>query len=149
MAAVNVAIARLQRQYRSAAKIGRRLFAPAAGSEQTVVYVAGQQRSGTNMLMNVLDRHWRTDVYHETDARAFECYQMRDIEVIRALVKRSSARLVVFKALCELQRLRDLLDAFPKARALWSGASLQRCQLLDGKAVFQHCRSFEADAHRS
>lgn len=119
MVAVEAAISHLQRRCRSAAKIGRHYIVPTARDQRSVVFVAGQQRSGTNMLMDVLDRHWRTDVYHETDTRAFERYQMRDIATIRELVDRSRASHVVIKALCELQRLRDLLDAFPSSRAIW------------------------------
>ncbi|MEM9627256.1 MAG: sulfotransferase [Pseudomonadota bacterium] len=119
MVAVDAAISHLQRRWRAASKIGRHYIAPASKAERNVVFVAGQQRSGTNMLMDVLDRHHRTDVYHETDPRAFERYQMRDIDTIRTLVDRSRASHVVIKALCELQRLRDLLDAFPRSRAIW------------------------------
>ncbi|MGI9420821.1 MAG: sulfotransferase domain-containing protein, partial [Geminicoccaceae bacterium] len=119
MVAVDAAMSGLQRRCRSAAKIGRRYLRPWASDQRSVVFVAGQQRSGTNMLMDVLDRHQRTDVYHETDVRAFERYQMRDIATIRTLVDRSRASHVVIKALCELQRLRDLLDAFPRSYAIW------------------------------
>lgn len=119
MVAVDAVMSHLQRRCRSAAKIGRHYVVPAARDRCSVVFVAGQQRSGTNMLMDVLDRHWRTDVYHETDPRAFERYEMRDIATIRKLAERSRASHVVIKALCELQRLRDLLDAFPTSRAIW------------------------------
>ncbi|MEZ5934207.1 MAG: sulfotransferase [Alphaproteobacteria bacterium] len=119
MVAVDAAIARLQRHCRSAAKIGRRYIAPASDTERTVIFVAGQQRSGTNMLMDMLDRHWRTDVFHETDSRAFDQFQMRDLPTIQALVRRSLASHVVIKALCESHRLKALLDAFPGSRAIW------------------------------
>jgi hypothetical protein len=119
MVAMESAMARLQRRCRSAAKLGRHYLAPTTIEGRSVVFVAGQQRSGTNMLMDALDRHWRTEVYHETDPRAFERYQMRDLAAIKALVARSRASHVVIKALCELQRLRGLLDAFPRSRAIW------------------------------
>ena len=85
---------------------------------KTVVFVAGVQRSGTNMITDVLRRSVETDVYHETDPRAFEDYEMRPLSVIRNLVDQSPARVIVFKCLCELQDLRQLLDAFPSALAL-------------------------------
>ena len=119
MVAFDTVLERFQRGCRSAAKIGRRCLAPALDAERLVIFVAGQQRSGTNMLMDVLERHWRTDVYHETDPRAFDQFQMRDLATIKTLVARANASHVVVKALCESQRLRDLLDAFPRARALW------------------------------
>lgn len=84
-----------------------------------VVFVAGVQRSGTNMMMDVLERSFETEVYHERDPRAFDQYQMRPREVIHGLVKAAKAPQVIFKALCELQELRQLLDEFMPAKAVW------------------------------
>lgn len=83
------------------------------------VFVAGMQRSGTNLLMDVLDASADTQVFHETDARAFDVYEMRDEAVIRGLVDTSPARVFVIKALCELDRIRVLMDGFAPARTLW------------------------------
>lgn len=83
------------------------------------VFVAGMQRSGTNLLMEVFDASLSTDVYHETDPRAFERYEMRDVARIRALAARSTAPVFVIKALCELDRIRSLMDEFAPAKTLW------------------------------
>lgn len=83
------------------------------------VFVAGMQRSGTNMLMDVLERSWLTDLYHEKDSRAFDTYEMRQRPVIHALVKRSHASVFVIKALCELDQIRSLLDEFTPAKSVW------------------------------
>lgn len=83
------------------------------------VLVAGMQRSGTNMLMDVLERSWDTDLYHETDVRAFDAYEMRPRPVIHALIERSPAPVFVIKALCELDQLKSLLDEFAPAKAVW------------------------------
>lgn len=77
------------------------------------------QRSGTNMLMELLEWSRATDVYHETDPRAFDNYQMRPRETIRRLMARSSAPVVVIKSLCELDLLKALMDDFAPARAIW------------------------------
>lgn len=87
--------------------------------QRTHIFVAGMQRSGTNMVMEVLERSPRTDVYHESDARAFDRFEMRDEGVIRQLAARSRAPFFVIKALCELDRIRHLMDAFGPARTLW------------------------------
>jgi hypothetical protein len=84
-----------------------------------VSFVAGVQRSGTNMLMDVLERSFATDVIHERDRRAFERYQMREPEVVRALVERSRAGHFIIKSLCELQHLRRLMENFAPARTVW------------------------------
>lgn len=83
------------------------------------VFVAGQQRSGTNMVMELLDRSFDTDVYHEYDPRAFELYEMRPPEVVQGLIEASGASHVVIKALCEADMVRSLLERFAPARAVW------------------------------
>lgn len=83
------------------------------------VFVGGVQRSGTNMVMDVLERSALTDVFREGDPRAFQDFQMRPRDVIHALVAASPAPRVVIKALCELQELRALMDDFDPARTLW------------------------------
>jgi hypothetical protein len=115
-------VGRLRRQAHLTAKqaaAGLRELREGAVSPRPVAFVAGVQRSGTNMLMDLLDESYETDVFHERDPRAFQEYELRSWEVLRALVRRSRARLVVFKALCELQDVRRLLDAFAPARAVW------------------------------
>lgn len=83
------------------------------------VFVAGMQRSGTNMLMDVLERSLYTDLYHETDTRAFDNYEMRPLPVIHHLVATSHAPVFIIKALCESDHLKDLIDEFPPAKAVW------------------------------
>jgi hypothetical protein len=88
------------------------------GSTQTV-FVAGVQRSGTNMMMDVLELSFETDVYHERDPRAFDNYQMRGIEVIRNLYNKSKARFFIIKTLCELQKLPVLMGEFSSSKTVW------------------------------
>lgn len=83
------------------------------------VFVAGMQRSGTNLLMDVLDASAATQVFHETDARAFERYEMRDLAVIRQLAGHCPAPVFVIKALCELDRIKFMMDTFSPAKTLW------------------------------
>lgn len=86
---------------------------------RTHVFVAGMQRSGTNMLMETLEWSPYTDVYHETDPRAFDNYEMRPQPDIQALARRSPAPFFVIKALCELDLIRQLMDGFAPAKAVW------------------------------
>jgi len=108
---------RLERRlFRSYKSLRQRL---SHGLPRTHVFVAGMQRSGTNLLMETLEWSPYTDVYHETDARAFDNYEMRDPSVIHGLAQRSPAPFFVIKALCELDRLRELLDDFAPAKVVW------------------------------
>lgn len=90
-----------------------------APAEKRIIFVAGVQRSGTNMLMNALEASPLTSVFHESDPRAYDDYVMRPIETLQGLTSRSPASVVVFKALLELQDLRALLDNFKPAKAVW------------------------------
>jgi hypothetical protein len=89
------------------------------GSSSAVTFVAGVQRSGTNMLMDVLERSFATDVIHERDRRAFERFQMREPAVIRSLVEHSRAPYFIIKALCELQHLSRLMEDFAPVHTVW------------------------------
>lgn len=88
-------------------------------SQKETLFVAGNQRSGTNMLMDVLERSMTTEVFHEKDDRAYRNYLMRELPVLRELHQESRASMVVYKALCELDRIRELLTAFEPARVVW------------------------------
>lgn len=81
--------------------------------------VSGVQRSGTNMVMNLLDVSGETDVYHEWDSRAFRDYFMKDVEEVGALRARSGGRLFAIKALNEAERVAELRQALAPAKALW------------------------------
>lgn len=105
------------RIYRLCKQVGHGLHARPV--DRRHVFVAGVQRSGTNLLMQVLDRIWDTDVYHETDSRAFDRYEMRPQPVIEALMKRSRAPVFVLKSLCELQDLEGLMKRHAPAKTLW------------------------------
>jgi hypothetical protein len=90
---------------------------PKSASE--TIFAAGMQRSGTNMLMDILEKSFETDVYHEHDVRAFNNYEMREKSVIQKLEKASCAPKFVIKALFELQDLRSLMEVFHPAKVIW------------------------------
>lgn len=96
-----------------------RLSAPQAEAAKQVVFVAGVHRSGTNMLMKVLERSVHIEVFHENDPRAFQTFMMRERAVIHGLVDRSMAPLVAVKALHESHELTSLLEEFAPAKAIW------------------------------
>ena len=83
------------------------------------VLVAGMQRSGTNMLMDVLDASFATQVFHETDPVAFKNYEMRERRVILQLAQTCPAPVFVIKALCELDQIISLMQTLAPAKTLW------------------------------
>ena len=88
-------------------------------SSRLTVFVAGVHRSGTNMMMEILERSWETEVFNEFDSRAFDDYVMRNESVMHGLIDRSAAPIVVIKALHEAHDLQQLLAAFAPAKAIW------------------------------
>jgi hypothetical protein len=94
---------------------------------KSCVFVSGVQRSGTNMLMDMLEANLETDVFHEIDARAFANYELRPVAVLRGLVDNSKARVVILKALLDGDRILDLLREFAPAKALWMVRSFYDC----------------------
>ncbi|ROR29636.1 sulfotransferase family protein [Inmirania thermothiophila] len=110
--------AALRRRGRLAGKALAQRLRPRQGPPLTL-FVAGVQRSGTNMVMDVLERSLETVVFHKRDPRAFRRYEMRPLDTIEALRGRCRARVMVVKALCELDLLPRLLEALAPARAVW------------------------------
>lgn len=85
----------------------------------TTVFVCGVQRSGTNMIMDVLERNLDTDLYHEWNNVAYNAYSLRSDAVLEELRGQSHAPFIVFKALLEMHKLGELLDTFSPAKGLW------------------------------
>ncbi len=86
---------------------------------QERIFVGGMQRSGTNMLMDILEKNYATDVFHERDSRAFDNYQMREEAVIQTLCQQSKSPKFIIKSLCELQDLDSLMRNFQPAKTIW------------------------------
>jgi hypothetical protein len=83
------------------------------------VFIFGEQRSGTNMLLDCFRRSPRTAIYNETDDDAFVDYELRDLAIIADLVHRSPASHVVLKPTADGNRASEILDALPGSRAVW------------------------------
>jgi hypothetical protein len=98
---------------------------PAGNSRAGLVFVLGTQRSGTTMLLDVLDRSRDTEVHHEYDSAAMDAFRLRPPAVIDRLAERSAARVVVLKPITESHRADWLLNRFPDTRAIWVFRSYQ------------------------
>jgi hypothetical protein len=107
-----------RRQLRRGSKWAGQRLRPAEGPARAL-FVVGCQRSGTTMLMDVLDRSPSTWVYQEFDRAAFRHWKLRPREVRESLLARSRAAWLVFKPLYDAQRLDELLADHPEARAVW------------------------------
>lgn len=108
---------RLQRAFWRRLKQVRQTLLPQRVRQH--VFVAGMQRSGTNLLMDVLDASRMTRVFHETDPHAFYNYEMRQRAHIQQLAATAHAPVFVIKALCELDQIPSLMQDLSPAQTLW------------------------------
>lgn len=83
------------------------------------LFVVGCQRSGTNMLLNVLDKSPETWVYPEDNGSAFEQCRIKPVNVRNRLIDRARSQWVIFKPICDLQNLDKLLNDHPGSKAIW------------------------------
>jgi hypothetical protein len=100
----------------------RRVHGVAPGSARAV-FLAGVQRSGTNMVVRGLEGFPEFEVHNENDRRVYRRFQLRDDQVVRKVVTRSKHRYVLFKPLCDSHRIPALLDdlaLWPAPRAIWA-----------------------------
>jgi glycosyltransferase involved in cell wall biosynthesis len=86
---------------------------------QQISFVFGCQRSGTKMLMRILEESPQTHIWHENNALAFQDFELRSDPVLRALAASSPAPCQIFKPICDSQRADELLADFPRARGFW------------------------------
>lgn len=84
------------------------------------VFVLGLQRSGTNMIMDVLHLRDDTEVFSESrENAAFDGYLLRDLQLIEGLIARSWAPFMCFKPISDSHRAEELIERFPYGRFIW------------------------------
>lgn len=98
-------------------KIARRVPQGPAASNR-IVFVGGVQRSGTNMVMELLEYSPDTKVFHERDPRVFRMFAHNSEDAVRRQAK-SFLPCIVFKALSDSHRIAHLMSLFPQSCALW------------------------------
>lgn len=93
-----------------------------ARGQAVPVYVVGLQRSGTNMLLRGLDAAPEVQVHGENDRRVFHRFRLRGPETVRNAIVASRHQFVLFKPLCDSQRVDQLLDlpGVAPGRAVWA-----------------------------
>ena len=101
-----------------AAKRTRQRLRASSGSAAPL-FVVGCQRSGTTMLLEVLERSLDTRVFHEQDRQAFAHWRLRPAADRGPLLTGARCRWVVFKPLQDSQHCDHMLEESPGARLLW------------------------------
>ncbi|MCP5098674.1 MAG: sulfotransferase [Chloroflexi bacterium] len=88
--------------------------------ETVPVFLVGNGRSGTSMLVYHLTRSWHIDLYNEDNPAAFDKWFLRDLSVIKKIVADSCAPVTLFKPIKDTYRTHTLQARFPQAKVLFS-----------------------------
>jgi hypothetical protein len=87
---------------------------------KTPLFVVGNQRSGTTMLMKVLEKSRYMRVYQEHSRKAFGTnWRLLPPETIHSLIDNSYAPVVVFKPLTDSHLTDQLLTEYKNSKAIW------------------------------
>ncbi len=84
------------------------------------VFLVGNGRSGTSMLVFHLTRSWHIDLYNEDNPAAFEKWFLRDLSVVEKLIAQSDAPIVLLKPIKDTYRICTLQKRFPTAKVLFA-----------------------------
>ncbi len=89
-----------------------------AHSRRTVL-VSGVQRSGTTALLEILDKSFYTNVFHEGNKLIYQNFMMKDLNTVNEVIAASPQAVVIVKALHEMSDIPSMLNVFPGARVIW------------------------------
>ncbi|MEO8391824.1 MAG: sulfotransferase [Chloroflexota bacterium] len=83
------------------------------------LFIFGVQRSGTNMLLDMLDQSLDTWVYNEDHPKAFDNYRIKALDPRNLLIYRAGCEWVAFKSICDMHLADQILDGHPTSKSLW------------------------------
>lgn len=83
------------------------------------LFIAGVQRSGTNLIHDIVETSPDIDSFREHDPRAYVDYALRDDAMVRRALQRSRAPVVALKLLLDADRVAEHLGRYEGGRAIW------------------------------
>ncbi|HEX3219141.1 MAG TPA: sulfotransferase [Candidatus Limnocylindria bacterium] len=110
---------RMARDLRQIGKRIRNRLKHPSGTTTTPLFVFGCQRSGTTLLLDLLDQSPQTLVFYEEDRNVMDAYRLRSTRVIDRTLAGSRAPFLVFKPLTESQHAARLLAHYGEGRGIW------------------------------
>ena len=85
-----------------------------------IVYVVGCQRSGTTMLMRILEKDFRVDSYEESSCLFHpDSLRLKSMEYVLNIVRGKRAPLSTIKPLLDSQNIGRILDRYENSYGLW------------------------------
>jgi hypothetical protein len=106
---------------RAASRVSKKLLGFArATPKKSPVLIAGLQRSGTTMLMNIFHLHPETDVFDEArESKAFFDFRIRSVDIVRQVIADSHFRFPCFKTIADSHILPTLMRGLQEAKVIW------------------------------
>ena len=91
--------------------------------QQSIIFVAGCQRSGTTIMMDTFDKDLNTRCFGETSELSSldtkDGLRLNPLPMIKGELDKVKAPFIVAKPLVESQNLPQLLDYFENSKAVW------------------------------
>ena len=114
------AINRLKRHSKRFGKSFHQRWTYRRSIETVPIFLCGSQRSGTNMIMRVLDNSPDAWIYNEDDPAAFDKFRLKSFEQRQKLLNKAHCPIVVFKPLADSQNLDRIMAEHPDGKVIWS-----------------------------
>ena len=86
---------------------------------KTIAFVFGCQRSGTTMLINLINQAPKVSLYREGNPKVMENYRIKDSDTIKRIINKDKNKFLIFKPVNDLQQADHLLSIFPNTKAIW------------------------------
>lgn len=112
-----------EKRAKIASKVRKNALAFTRGRNEasTPIFIAGMQRSGTTLLMNIMHLSPDIDVYDEAkSSTVFRDFCIRGLPVLERSIQRSKFDFAAYKVLCDSHRVLELLEQFPRAKLVWA-----------------------------
>jgi len=91
-----------------------------AKKDSTPIFVFGKQRSGTNMVIDVMRLHPDTEVFSESiESEAFLKWRIRSFETLKSLIKSSKEPFVCFSPLMDSHLVEVFMQQFSNGKFVW------------------------------
>lgn len=90
-----------------------------AHGQPRVAFVVGCQRSGTTLMIDLLDRSPDVEAHGEGSPQAMRGYRLVSVDRLRDLIGTSPRPVVAFKPICDSQWTDVLLAEIDGSRAIW------------------------------
>lgn len=106
---------------RATARVNKKLLGfTRVAPHKSPVLIAGLQRSGTTMLMNIFHLHPDAEVFDEArDSRTFLNFRIRSLDTVSQVIEDSHFGFPCFKIIADSHVLPRIMRGLPDAKVLW------------------------------